>query len=241
MSFGFARRASDCRWIPTASTPASTIRSATSPACAAGPWCGTMMSEKTSRGNSEPERLNSSRGADRLRRIYAGESEEIKDVAAAGVDAARLAATAVHGLHVCQQESIGKPLAEGGNDIRNALGLEQRRSHFDDVDSTRQRRTGDRQTQIQDPHIDRNLKREAGLEPIHNAGGTRVCLLRRLLAPGGTGPYRLEDGAAGQPAAGEPTSDVEERSPVEAPVVIRHLLTIHDRSSSEGWTLGGKP
>ena len=32
-------------------------------ACAAGPWCGTMMSEKTSRGNSEPARLNSSRTA----------------------------------------------------------------------------------------------------------------------------------------------------------------------------------
>src|SRR5260370_32746493 len=40
-------------------------------------------------------------------------------------------------------------------------------------------------------------------------------------------------------AAGEPTSGVEERSPVEVPVVIRHLLMIHDRSSFEGWTLGG--
>ena len=49
--------------IPIASTPDSTIRSATSPACAAGPWCGTMMSEKTNRGNSEPARLNSSRTA----------------------------------------------------------------------------------------------------------------------------------------------------------------------------------
>ena len=40
-------------------------------------------------------------------------------------------------------------------------------------------------------------------------------------------------------AAGEPTSVVEERSPVEVPVVIRRLLTIHDRSSFEGRTLGG--
>src|SRR6516164_11576111 len=132
MSFGLARRASDCRWIPTASTPASTIRSATSPACEAGPWCGTRMSEKTSRGNSGPAPELIAHGADRLRRIRAGESEEINDVAAAGVDAARLAGTAVHGLHVCQQESVGKPLAEGGHDVRNALSLEQRRPHFDD-------------------------------------------------------------------------------------------------------------
>src|ERR1017187_9549283 len=123
MRFGFACRASDCRWIPIASTPASTIRSATSPACFSGPWCGTMMSEKTSRGNSEPAPELIAHGADRLRRIHAGESEEIKDVAAAGVDAARLAATTVHGLHVRQQESVGKPLAEGGHDVRNALGL----------------------------------------------------------------------------------------------------------------------
>ena len=39
------------------------------------------------------------------------------DVAAADVDAARLAAAAVHGLHVCQQESVGKPLAEGGHEF----------------------------------------------------------------------------------------------------------------------------
>src|SRR5262249_18410149 len=101
-----------------------------------------------------------------------------------------------------------------------------------------QRGTGDRQSEIQGPHIDRDLKRNGALEPIHNAGGTRVCLLRRPLAPGGTGPYRLEDGADGQTAAGEPTSGVEERSPVEAPVVIRRLLLIHDRSSFEAWTLG---
>src|SRR5215469_392980 len=99
MSFGFACRASDCRWIPTASTPASTIRSATSPACAAGPWCRHDVGKDKSRqfGARAPELI--AHGADRLRRIHAGESEEIKDVAAAQVDAARLAATAVHGLH----------------------------------------------------------------------------------------------------------------------------------------------
>ena len=53
-------------------------------------------------------------GADRLRRIHTGESEEIKDVASAGVDAARLAATAVHGLHVRQQESVGNRLRKAG-------------------------------------------------------------------------------------------------------------------------------
>jgi hypothetical protein len=50
--------------------------------------------------------------------------------------------------------------------------------------------------------------------------------------------YRLEGGADGQPAAAQPTSGVEDRSPVEVPVVIRRLLTVHDRSSVEGWTPG---
>ena len=35
-----------------ASTPASSMRRATSTACAAGPWCGTMISAKASRGSS---------------------------------------------------------------------------------------------------------------------------------------------------------------------------------------------
>src|ERR1700761_8396277 len=121
MSFGFARRASDCRWIPTASTPASTIRSATSPACGALVRHHDVGKDKSRQfGARAPELI--AHGADRLRRIHAGESLEIKDVAAADIDAARFAATTVHGLHVCEQESVGKPLAEGGHDVRNALG-----------------------------------------------------------------------------------------------------------------------
>ena len=51
--------------------------------------------------------------ANGLRSIHPGKSQEIHDVAAARKDAARLAATAVHGLHVRQQQRVGKPLAEG--------------------------------------------------------------------------------------------------------------------------------
>ena len=64
-----------------------------------------------------------------------------------------------------------------------------------------------------------------------------LTLFMDFAAPGGTGPYRLEGGADGQPVA-EPASGVEERSPVEVPVVIRRILTVHDRSSFEGWTPG---
>jgi hypothetical protein len=209
MSFGFARRAWGLQ-VDTNRVDAGLDHPKRDLACLRGGalvWHHDVGKDKSRQFGARASELIA-HGADRLRRIRAGESEEIKDVAAAGEDAARLAGTAVHGLHVCQQESVGKPLAEGGYDVRNALGFEQRRPHFDDVDSTRQRGTGDRQSEIQGPHVDRNLKRKAGLEPVHNAGGTRVCLLRRRLAPGGSGPYRLEDGADGQTAAGEPTSGV---------------------------------
>ena len=102
-------------------------------------------------GKDEPRQFGAgapelvAHGADRLRRIHTGEREEINDVAAAGIDAARLEGAAVHGLHVGQQERLGKLLAEGWHDVRDALVLEQRRPHFDDVDSARQRRTGNRQ------------------------------------------------------------------------------------------------
>jgi hypothetical protein len=77
---------------------------------------------------------------------------------------------------------------------------------FNDVDSTRQRRTGHRQAQIQGPHIDRNLKRELGLEPIDEAGGTRVCLLRRLLAEGRTELGRIVSKVA--PTANPPPASL---------------------------------
>ena len=49
--------------------------------------------------------------------------------------------------------------------------------------STRQRRTGDRQTQIQRPHIDRNSKREPGLEPMLPAS-KRGSAQRLRIKPG---------------------------------------------------------
>ena len=79
--------------------------------------------------------------------------------------------------NVIRQKSAAKPLAEDGNYVRNALSIQQRCPHFDDVCSTRECRIGDLQTQIQGPHIHQNLKREAGLEAIQNAGGLTVFLL----------------------------------------------------------------
>ena len=103
---------------------------------------------------------------------------------------------------------------------------------------------GNRETLLQGGHVDRNLEREAGSEPIENAGGGRVGLLRHLLGPGIVGPHHLEDGADRQPAHGEPPRAVEERSPVDVPVLmfvkeieqflrkVGRLLALHDRSSS---------
>jgi hypothetical protein len=95
--------------------------------------------------------------ADRLRRIHAREREEIHDVAAGRIDAARLAAAAVHRLHVGQEERVGKPLAERRHHVRDALALDQRRPHFDDVDSPGHGRRGHRESLIQCVHVHRNL------------------------------------------------------------------------------------
>ena len=68
-------------------------------------------------GEDEPRQFGAgapelvAHGADRLRRIHTGEREEINDVAAARIDGARLEGTAIHGLHVGQQERLGKLLA----------------------------------------------------------------------------------------------------------------------------------
>ena len=74
-------------------------------------------------------------------------------------------------------EERRKPLAEDGNYVQDAPSIQRRCPHFDDVGSTRECRIGDLQTQIQGPHIHRNLKREAGLEAIQNAGPLTVFLL----------------------------------------------------------------
>ena len=93
-------------------------------------------------------------GADRLRRIRTGKREEVNDVAAPRVDGARLEGTAIHGLHVGQEERLGKLLPEGWHHVRDACVFEQRRPHFDDADPSRQRRTGNRATLLQGGHVD---------------------------------------------------------------------------------------
>ena len=111
-------------------------------------------------GEGEPRQFGAgapelvAHGADRLRRIRTGEREEINDVAAARVDGACLEGTAIHGLHVGQQERLRKLLPEGWHHVRDALVLEQRRPHFDDADPARQRRTGNRATLLQGGHVD---------------------------------------------------------------------------------------
>jgi len=90
------------------------------------------------------------------------------------------------------------------------LVFQQRRPHFDDADPARQRRSGNGATLLQAGHVDRNLEREAGSEPIENAGGGWVGFRRRLPGPGIVGPHHLEDGADRQPAHGEPRRTVEE-------------------------------
>ena len=141
------------------------------------------------------------------------------------------------------RSASGNCPTEGWHDVRDAFVLEQRRPHFDDADPARQRRTGNPETLLQGGHVDRNLEREAGSEPIENAGGGRVGHLRHLLGPGIVGPHHLEDGADCQRTRGEPARAVEERSPVDVPVLIfvkeieqsprkvGRLPTLHDRSS----------
>jgi len=111
-------------------------------------------------GEDEPRQFGAgapelvAHGADRLRRVRTGEREKINDVAAARIDGARLEATAIHGLHVCQQQRIRKLLPESRHHVRDALVLEQRRPHFDDADPARQRRSRNRATLLQGGHVD---------------------------------------------------------------------------------------
>ena len=85
---------------------------------------------------------------------------------------------------------------------------------------TRHSRTGNAETLLHSGHVDRNLEREAGSEPLEHASGGRVGHLRHLLGPGIVGPHHLEDGAGRQRTRGEPARAVEERSPVEVPLLI---------------------
>ena len=111
-------------------------------------------------GEGEPRQVGAgppelvAHGADRLRGIHTGEREEVDDVAAARVDGARLEGAAIHGLHVGQQERLGKLLPEGWHHVRDALVLEQRRPHLDDVGPARQRRAGNRAPLLQGGHVD---------------------------------------------------------------------------------------
>ena len=111
-------------------------------------------------GEDEPRQFGAgapelvAHGTDRLCRVHAGEREEINDVAAARVDGARFEGTAIHCFHVGQQERVGKLSTEGWHDVRDALVLEQRRPHFDDGDSARQRRAGNPETLFHGGHVD---------------------------------------------------------------------------------------
>src|SRR4029079_3998864 len=114
---------------------------------------------------------------------------------------------------------LGKLPAKGRNDVRDALVLEERRPHFDDVDASGQRRRGHSETLLQGGPIDRNLETETGSEALEHTVGRRVIHLRHLLRPGMIGSHYLEDGAGCQRTGGERARSVEARSPVDVPVL----------------------
>ena len=60
------------------------------------------------------------------------EREEVDDVAAAAIDRVRLPLSAVHGLHVGEQQRLGEPLPEDRHDVADALIFEQRRAELED-------------------------------------------------------------------------------------------------------------
>jgi len=121
----------------------------------AGPWCGTMMSEKTSRGNSEPARLNSSRTAQiDFARIH--DRRERGNQRCLPPPPRRHCAPrrhlAIHGLHVCHsRRASGNRLRKAGTTFETPWVLSSGVPISTMSYSTRQRRTGDRQTQIQGP------------------------------------------------------------------------------------------
>jgi len=99
----------------------------------------------------------------------AGEGEKVDDVAAPLVDAGRLVGSAIHALHVGEQQSIRKALPEDRHDIAHTLGLEQRRAQLDQRDPGREPGLGHDQPLRHIVGIDRDLEAEAALQQLENA------------------------------------------------------------------------
>ncbi len=115
-----------------------------------GLGCGALVGkEDVGEGEAGEVRLRTAEfvahGADGLGRGRAGEGEEVDDVGAAGIDRAGLGGAAVHGLHVSEEDGLGEFLAEGGDDVGDAFGLEQGGAHFDKVDAGGEGGFGDRE------------------------------------------------------------------------------------------------
>ena len=78
----------------------------------------------------------------------------------------RLAAAAIHGLHVGKQHRIRKGLAEGRNCVVDALELEKWRPEFHDIDASGKSRLGDDEALADRIDIDRNLETEVTNQPL---------------------------------------------------------------------------
>ena len=115
---GSARRASYCKWMPTPSTPASSMRFAVSIADPVGPCIGIRTSAKASLGIVGRLRRLVAHGAHRSGRRLACKSEEVDDVGAAAVDRVRFALAAIHGLHIGKKQCLGKRCRKIGTTLR---------------------------------------------------------------------------------------------------------------------------